>query len=82
MELENIGHRGKAAYLPYDLTGQGRPMEMPGGGMTRTSGNKDVDASTFYAPACPEHCNNFGGRKHLPPTVPLMQHASPLAYTE
>ena len=50
--------------------------------MPRTSGDKDGNAGTFYAPACPGHCGHFGGGKHPPPTVPPMRHTGPLAYTE
>ena len=57
-------------------------MDMPGGGMPRTSGNEVGDVGTFYAPACPGHCRHFGGGKYPLPTVTRMQHAGPLAYTE
>ena len=82
MDLENLGHRGRALNIPHGLPGQGRPAELPGGGIPRTSGDKDGDAGTFYVPACPGHHGCFGGGKHTPPTVTLMRHAGPLAYTE
>ena len=82
MELEKLGHRGRSVDVPHGLPVQGRPAELPGGGMPRTSGDEDDDAGTFYAPSCPGHLGNFGGGKHPPPTVPLMQHAGTLAYTE
>ena len=82
MDLENLGHGGKAAYVPHGLPVQGRPTDLPGGGMPRTSDNEDGDAGTFHAPACTGYRGNFGGGKHPPPTVPPMQHAGPLAYTE
>ena len=43
-ELENLGHRGRAADISNGLSGQGRHVELPGGGMPGTSGNKDDDA--------------------------------------
>ena len=81
MDMENLGHEGRSADVPHALTGQGRPADLPGGGIPRTSGDEDDDAGTFYAPACTGHRGNFGGGKHPSPTVPPMQHAGPLAYT-
>ena len=81
-ELENLGHGRRSADVSHGLTGQGRPAELPGGGLPRTSGNEDGNAGTFYATACPGHCGNFEGGKLPPPTVPPMQHAGPLVYTE
>ena len=61
MELENLGHGGRSAEV---LPDQGRPAELPGGGMLRTSSNEDVNAGKFYAPACPGHHVHFvGGKK-------------------
>ena len=82
MELEKLGHGGRAADVPHGLPGQGRPVDLPGGGMPSTSGDKDGDVGKFYAPACPGHRVHFGGRKDPPPTSPPMQHADPLAFTE
>ena len=82
MELENLGHRGKAVDVLHAFPSQGRPLELPGGGMPRTSGDEDGDAGTFSAPACPGHRGHFGGGKIPPPTVPPMRHTSPLVYTE
>ena len=70
MELENLGHGGRAADIPHGFTRQGRPAELTGGGMPRTSGDKDGDAGKFYAPSCPGHRGHFGGSKHPPPTAP------------
>ena len=81
-ELENLVHGGRAADIIHGLPVQGRPADLPGGGMPRTSGDQDGDAGTFSAPACPGYRGHFGGGKHPPPTVPPMQHAGPLAYTE
>ena len=39
-DLENLGHRGIAVDISHGLPGQGRPAEMPGGGLPRPSGNK------------------------------------------
>ena len=82
IELENLGYGGRTADVPHGLPGQWSTAEIPGVGMLRTIGDKDGDADTFYAPAYPGHCGHFGGGKHLPPTVPPMRHAGPLAYTE
>ena len=30
MELENLGHRRRTAYIPHGLLGQGRTAELPG----------------------------------------------------
>ena len=79
MELDNFGHGGRTVDVPYDLTGQGRPAELPSRGMPGTSGNENGDAGLFYAAACPGHHGHFGGGKPPPPTVPPMQHARPLA---
>ena len=50
--------------------------------MPRTSSDKDGDAGTFYAPACPGYHGRFKGRKYPSHTVPLMQHTGHLTYTE
>ena len=82
MQPENLGHGRKYVDIPYVLPGQGSPAELTGGGMPRTSGDKDGDASTFCAPACPGHLGSFGGGKHPPPMVTPMRHAGPLVYTK
>ena len=53
MDLENFGHGGRAADVLHFIPGQGRPTELPGGGMLRMSDDEDDGAGTFYAPACP-----------------------------
>ena len=78
MDLENLSHRGRTANVIHGLTGQGRPTELPGKGMPRTSGYEDGDAGTSYAPACPGHRGHFGGGKPPPPTVPPVRHADTL----
>ena len=80
--MENLGHSGRTANVPHVFPGQGMPAELPGGGMTRTIGDKYGDAGPFSAPACPEYRGHFGGGKPPPTTVPPMQHAGPLTYTE
>ena len=50
--------------------------------MTRTSSDEDGSLGTFYAPSCLGHRGHFGGVKPPPPTVPPMQRAGPLEYTE
>ena len=82
MELENLGHGGRIMDVPYGLPGQGRPVDLPGGGMPRTSVDKDGDAGTFSAPAFPGHRGRFGGEKPPPPTVLLMRHYCTLECTE
>ena len=81
IELENFGHGGRAADVTHELPVQGRPAELRGEGMPRTSSNKDGDAGTFSAPTCPRHCDHFGGGKKPLPTVPPMRHYGPLTYT-
>ena len=74
MDLENLSHSGRNADVPHVLPGQGRPAELPGGGIPRTSGDKDFDAGTFLNRHCPGHRGHFGGGEPLSPTVPSMQH--------
>ena len=73
---------GRAADVSHGLTDQGRPAELPGGGMPRTSGDEDGDAGPFSAPVCPGHRGHFGEGELPPPTVPPMGHAGLLAHTE
>ena len=82
MDLENLGHRRRAADVPHGLSGQGGSTDLPGGRMPRVSGDKDGDMGTFYAPSCTGHRGHFGVGKHPPPTVPPIRHAGPLAYTD
>ena len=82
MDLENLGHGGRAADVSHGLPGQGSSAEFSCGGIPRPSDNKDGDAGPFPAPACPGHRSHFGGGNPPPLTVPLMRHAGPLAYTE
>ena len=72
IELENLGHGGRAADVSHGLTSQGRLAELPIRGIPRTSGDEDGNAGTFSAPECPGYRGHFGGRKHPPPTVPPM----------
>ena len=46
-ELENIDQGGRAVDVLHGIPGQGRPVELPGGGMHGPSGNKDGDAGAF-----------------------------------
>ena len=50
--------------------------------MHSTSGDEDGNVGTFSSLACPGNLVHFLGRKPPLPTVPLMRHAGPLAYTE
>ena len=43
----NIGHGGRATDVSHGFPGQGRPAELPGGGMPRPSSDKDSDAGPF-----------------------------------
>ena len=52
-ELENTGHGGRDADISNGLPGQERPVELPDGGITGPSGEKDGDAGTLPTPACP-----------------------------
>ena len=45
------------------------------------SDDEDSDTGTFSVLVCPEYCSHFGGGKPLQPTVPQMQHAGPLVYS-
>ena len=74
-ELYNPSHQGRATDISNGLPGQGRPVELPGGGMPGPIGNKDGDAGTLPAPEFPKHCGHSGGGKPPPPMVHPMQHA-------
>ena len=80
--MEDLGHGGRAADVLHGLPGQGRPADLPRGGMNRSSGDEDGNAGKFYAPECPGHRGSFGGGKSPSPTVPPMRHAGTLDYTE
>ena len=82
MELEKLVHGGRAAEVTHELPVQGRPAELPGGDMPRTSGDKDGDVGTFYVLECTGHHGHFGKGKHPPLRVALMQHAGNMAYTK
>ena len=81
-ELENLSHGGRSVDILHGLTGQGRPVELPGGGMPRLSGDEDGNVGPFSAPACTGHSGKFIGGKPPPPTVTLMRHAGPPPNTE
>ena len=81
-ELENLGHGGRSTDVSYGLPSQGRPAELPGGGMPRLSGNKNSDVGAFPTPACTGQRGHSGGGKPPPLTVPPMRHAGPPAGTE
>ena len=81
-ELEKPVHGGRATEIPNGLPGQGRPAELPGGGMTRPSSKEDGNAGALTAPACPRHRGHYGGGKPPPPTVHPMRHSGHPAGTE
>ena len=60
-----------------DLPGDGRPTELPGGGMPGPSGDEDGNAGALTALSCPQHRGHSGGGKPSPPIVHLMRHSSP-----
>ena len=64
-KLENLGHGGIAADLLNGLSGQGRPVELPGGGMLGPSSDEDGNAASIPIPACPGHRGHSGGGKPL-----------------
>ena len=47
--MENLGHGERAVGILHGLPGQGRPAEIPSGGIPRTSVDKDGYAGTFSA---------------------------------
>ena len=59
MDLENLGHGEIFADVMHELPGQGRPADLPVGGIPRTRDDEDGDAGTSYAPACPGHRGPF-----------------------
>ena len=81
IDLEKLGHGGRAADLSHGIPGQGWPTELPSGGIPRPSGDEDGNACPFPTPACPGHRGHFGGEKRPPPTVPLIRHNGTLEYT-
>ena len=72
----------RAADISNGLPGQGRPIELPSGGMPGPSGNEDSDAGTLLTLECPGHRGHSGGGKPPPPMVQPMLYAGPLAGTE
>ena len=74
MELEKFVHRGRAADLLNGILGQGTPADLPSGGMSRTSGNKDGDAGPLPITVFPGHRGNSIRGKPPPPIVYPMQH--------
>ena len=81
-DLENLGRKGRAADLSNGLTVQGRPVELPSGGVPGPSGDEDGNAGSLPIPACPGYRGHSGGGKPPPPKVHPMQHAGPLTGTE
>ena len=76
-ELENFGHGRRAADILHGLPGQGRPVELPGGGIPGPSSDEDSDAGPFTIPACPGHRGHSRGGKPPPPTVHPMRNSGP-----
>ena len=82
MELENLDRGGRATDFTNDIPGEGRPAELPGGGMHGPSGDEGRNAGALPVPAFIRHRGHSGGGKPTPPTVRPMIHAIPLAGTE
>ena len=61
----------------HGLPGQGRPMDLTGGGITGPSRDEDGNVGTLPPPAYPVHHGRAGGGKPPPPMVHLMKHAVP-----
>ena len=79
-ETATTDHTGRgegAPELPDVLFGKGGTAEMPRGGVTRESGEKDGNTGALCAPACPRHRGDSGGRKIPPPTVRPVRQAGP-----
>ena len=53
LDMDNPGRGVLAKYFLNEITCEGRPTELPGGGMPRPIGDKDGNAGAFTAPACP-----------------------------
>ena len=65
--MEHPGRGGWALDFHNYFPGEGRPAELPGGGMPGPSGDEDGNAGALPAPACPQHHGHSGGEK--PPTT-------------
>ena len=53
MELENPSPGVQATEFPNNIPVEGRPAELPGGGMPGSSGDEDGNAGALPAPTCP-----------------------------
>ena len=53
--MEHPGRGDWASEFQDDLPGEGRPAELPGGGMPGPSGDEDGNAGALPAPACPRY---------------------------
>ena len=82
MALGNHGPQRGETYLQDFLTDLRGTTELTRRGVSRTGGEEDGNVDPFLPPACPGYRHRFGGRKPTPPTVPPMQHAGDLTYTE
>ena len=75
--MEHLGRGGWASDFQNDFLSEGRPAELPGGGMPGPSVDKGGNVGAITAPACTQHRGHSGGGKSPPPTVRPMQHAGP-----
>ena len=63
-------HPGRGCWdldLQNYFHGEGRPAELPGGGMLEPSGNEDGNVGALLVPACPRH-RGYSGEGNPPPT--------------
>ena len=75
--MEKPGRGYWALDFQDDFSVEGRPTELPGGGMPGLSGEEDGNAGKLPALECPRHRGDYGVTKIPPPTVRLMQHSGP-----
>ena len=80
--MEQPGRGGWFSYFQDELPGEGRPSELPSGGMPGPSDDKDRNVGALPAPALPRHRGYYVGGKLPPPTVRPMRHSVPPAGPE
>ena len=73
--MEKSGRGDRAAEFPNDISGEGRPVELPGGGMPGPSGDEDGNVGALPVPTCYRHRGSSRRGKPPQPTVRPMQHA-------
>ena len=68
--------------IPDVISGKGGTADTPCGGVPVETGDKDGNAGALFAPACPRHRGDAGGRKLPPLAVRQVQDAGPPEGTE